>query len=83
MTSEHWLAIRKHIDQKWTQRDGGCPMCGGKTWEAHGYVIVTMSADPTADAPASPPQGFPASAVTCRGCGYVVLLNLLTAGVVK
>lgn len=73
-------ALGEHVAQRWTQRDGGCPMCGGSRWDAHGYAIVMLSRSPTHEDMGPAPQGFPAAAMTCVGCGFVALLNMQRAG---
>lgn len=70
----------KGIGAKWTQRDGGCPMCGCDHWDAHGFVIITMSQSPNGEDFGDKPQGFPAAAMTCSNCAFVALLNLQRAG---
>lgn len=80
LTPEDKAKVTAHVAAAWTERDGGCPMCGCSKWEAHGYVNLVLAETPLiADAPA--PRGFPCAALTCFGCGYVALLNLLRAGV--
>lgn len=81
LPAETRTAVGGHIAAHWTERDGGCPMCGGSQWDAHGYVNVLMSNSPVVDDAGPVPQGFPAAALTCKGCGYVALLNLVAAGV--
>lgn len=75
--------LGEHVATKWTERDGGCPMCACTEWEAHGYVHVMLSDSTVNENHSARPLGFPCAAMICKRCGYTAMLNLLRAGIVQ
>jgi hypothetical protein len=59
-----------------------CPMCHGTDWSVNddlGVIIGSMDADKHVDMT----KGIPIVAVWCTTCGFIALVNAVTAGLVQ
>ena len=78
-------AILKWLESHWTTLD--CPFHGVTTWTVGDVTGTHPFAGRGGGAPGSGPQfggpSYPLIVVTCDICGYVVLVNAISVGIVK
>jgi hypothetical protein len=85
LSAEEKLTVVHWLSDHWKTPD--CPFHGHTTWEIGDVIGTHLFAGPGGGAPGSGVQfggpTYPLIVVTCGTCGYIVLLNAISLGIVK
>ena len=79
LTEDEFLLARRWVKEHW--RNYSCPFSGDTNWDIGRYITETRKFSGGSLDLYGPV--YPFLVVTCKGCGYSVLLNAIKIGILS